>query len=238
MTKKRKILRIVACIILILAIVCLATGLIINHIVKSTAEEKLLYEITGTDTIDDKSAENLKQLQADCILILGAGIIDENTPTPMLKDRLDAGIQLYKKGAAPKLLLTGDNGQKEHNEIHVMLNYAIDAGVPEEDIFCDHAGFSTYDSMYRASSIFNVKKAIVVTQKYHQYRALYIGEKLGLEVRGVSSDQETYVGQLCRDFRELLARIKDFGKVYIKAEPALGGEAIPISGSGLISHGE
>ena len=75
----------------------------------------------------------------------------------MLKDRLDAGIQLYKEGVASKILLSGDNGQQEHNEIHVMLKYAKEAGVPEEDIFCDHAGFSTYDSMYRASSIFGVE---------------------------------------------------------------------------------
>ena len=126
----------------------------------------------------------------------------------------------------------------EYNEIHVMLNYAKEAGVPEEDIFCDHAGFSTYDSMYRASSIFQAEKIIVVTQKYQQYRALYIGEKLDLEVLGVASDQQAYRGGVYREMREILARAKDFLKVMTGGKATLGGEVIPISGEGLISHGE
>ena len=117
-------------------------------------------------------------------------------------------------------------------------DYVKDAGVPEDDIFCDHAGFSTYESMYRAESIFGVKKAVVVTQKYHEYRALYIGKVLGLEVKGVASDQEQYSGQFYRDFREFLARNKDFLKAAIRANPTFGGETIPISGSGVVSHGE
>ena len=119
-----------------------------------------------------------------------------------------------------------------------MLNYVKNAGIPEEDIFCDHAGFSTYDSMYRASSIFGVQRAVVVTQRYHEYRAVYIGKALGLEVKGVSSDQKRYSGQFMRDIREILARDKDFFKIKSKAESLLGGEVIPISGSGLVSHGE
>ena len=170
--------------------------------------------------------------------MLGAGIIDAKTPTPMLKDRLDLGIELYKAGAAPKILLSGDNGQVGHNELHVMLSYVREAGVPEEDIFCDHAGFSTYDSLYRAQSIFGVERALVVTQRYHEYRALYIGEALGLEVRGASADQERYSGQLLRDFREYLARNKDFFKTAIAPAALVGGESIPISGSGVVSHGE
>ena len=145
---------------------------------------------------------------------------------------------LYEMGAAPKILLTGDNGTEGHNEIHVMLNYVIDAGVPKEDIFCDHAGFSTYDSMYRAEEIFGVSKLIVVTQTYHEYRALYIGEKLGLSAVGVASDQMVYSGQPVREMREILARVKDFFKTIGKPESVLGGEVIPISGSGIVSHGE
>ena len=125
-----------------------------------------------------------------------------------------------------------------HNEIHVMLNYVKKAGVPEADIFCDHAGFSTYDSMYRAKSIFEVDSLIVVTQTYHEYRALYIAEKLGLEAKGIASDQEKYAGQPIRELREVLARIKDWGKCLVKPESTLGGEEIPISGSGVSSHGE
>lgn len=119
-----------------------------------------------------------------------------------------------------------------------MLKYTKDAGVCEEDIFCDHAGFSTYDSMYRAADIFKVEKAIVVTQKYHEYRALYIAKKLGIQVCGASSDQEKYLGQTYRELREILARNKDFVKANIRAKATYGGDAIPISGSGIVSHGE
>ena len=115
MTRKKKILKIIFVLLLILAAAGAAAGLVINHIVKSTAEERLMYEVTEDASIDDQTAEELKAIQPDCILILGAGIMDDETPTPMLKDRLDAGIELYKKGVAPKLLLTGDNGQEEHN---------------------------------------------------------------------------------------------------------------------------
>ena len=119
-----------------------------------------------------------------------------------------------------------------------LLNYAKEAGVPAEDIFCDHAGFSTYDSMYRAGSIFGAERVIVVTQEYHQYRSLYIGKKLGLTVCGVASDQRDYFGTTYRELREMLARFKDVFKALLHSKPLLGGDAIPISGSGLISHDE
>lgn len=209
-----------------------------NHVVNSQKDD-ILGAITETKT-DFLTTEyqTMKDLQADCIMVLGAGIIDTETPTPMLKDRLDTGILLYKNGVAPKLLLTGDNGTVTHNEIHVMLNYAKRAGVPAEDIFCDHAGFSTYDSVYRAKSIFEVDSMVIVTQTYHEYRALYIAEKLDIEAKGISSDQERYSGQPVREIREVLARVKDWGKTIVKPESALGGEAITISGSGISSHGE
>lgn len=238
MTAKKKILKTIAAAAVIIAALAAVSVLMVNFSVKNSVEDKIIYTVTGDTAFDNENISEMKALEPDCILILGAGITDKDTPSPMLKDRLDAGIQLYKEGVASKILLSGDNGQQEHNEIHVMLKYAKEAGVPEEDIFCDHAGFSTYDSMYRASSIFGVERAIVVTQKYHQYRALYVGEELGLDVWGVASDQEEYAGQSYRDLREILARIKDFGKAAIKSESVLGGEVIPISGSGIISHGE
>lgn len=225
-------------ILLILCAVGLLASLYIDHKVKSEGEKALLYTITDRNSLDKAIVDEATEFEADCIIVLGAGIKDPQTPSDMLKDRLDAGIELYKKGAAPKLLLTGDNGRLEHNEIHVMLTYAEAAGVPEEDIFCDHAGFSTYDSMYRAKSIFQVKRAIVVTQEYHEYRALYLGKKLGLDVMGIASDQETYGGQAVRELREFLARNKDYFKERLSAKPIYGGDAIPINGSGLISHGE
>ena len=214
-------------------------GMTINNHVVNSQKENILGAITDTkDDFLSTEYQTMKDQDADCIMVLGAGILDAETPTDMLRDRLDTGILLYKNGVAPKILLTGDNGTVTHNEIHVMLNYVKKAGVPEADIFCDHAGFSTYDSMYRAKSIFEVDSLIVVTQTYHEYRALYIAEKLGLAAKGIASDQEKYVGQPVRELREVLARIKDWGKSLAKPEATLGGDAIPISGSGVSSHGE
>ena len=224
--------------VIVLAMIGGLSCILINSRVVRTTEDKIAYTVRGEVEIKSFAVDNLKNLDADCIMVLGCGIEDEETPSPMLKDRLDVGIELYKQGVAPKLLLTGDNGTQAHNEIHVMLKYVKEAGVPEEDIFCDHAGFSTYESMYRAGSIFNAEKVIVVTQSYHQYRALYIGDKLGLEVMGVASDQQTYFGQSFRESREILARIKDFFKAMLRSKPTYGGDVIPINGSGISSHGE
>lgn len=234
---KRFLLKMLLAIIVIAMIAGLACILINSRVVRTT-EDKIAYTVRGEVEIKSFAVDNLKNFDADCIMVLGCGIEDEETPSPMLKDRLDVGIELYKQGAAPKILLTGDNGTEQHNEIHVMLKYTKEAGVPEKDIFCDHAGFSTYESMYRAGSIFNAERVIVVTQTYHQYRALYIGDKLGLEVMGVASDQQTYFGQSFRESREILARIKDFFKSSLRSKPTYGGEVIPISGSGISSHGE
>ena len=224
--------------LILVATVATLGGYLINGRVISTTENDILYVMQGKSEIKQLAVKALKDLDADCALVLGCGIVDENTPSDMLKDRLDAGIELYRQGIVPKLLLSGDNGQEHYNEIHVMFNYAKDAGIPAEDIFCDHAGFSTYDSMHRAGSIFGCSKVIVVTQQYHQYRAIFIGEKLGLEAYGVASNQRSYFGQTYRDAREVLARIKDSFKVLLRCKPTYGGEAIPISGSGIFSHDE
>ncbi len=180
--------------------------------------------------------EAAAELNADCILVLGAGLKPDGTPNHMLQDRLDKGIELYREGVAPKLLLSGDNGQEEYDEVNAMKEYALNAGIPSKDIFMDHAGFSTYESMYRARDIFLVKKAIIITQKYHQYRALYTARGLGVEGYGVVAEPRIYAGQKYRDIREILARYKDFLKMTVKPEPTYLGETIPISGSGLASH--
>lgn len=224
--------------LIVLGIIGTLSGILINSRVVSTTEDNILYVVRDDVEIKQFARKSLKNLKADCALVLGCGIVDQNTPSDMLKDRLDVGIELYRQGIVPKLLLSGDNGQEHYNEIHVMFQYAKDEGVPAEDIFCDHAGFSTYDSMYRAGSIFECDKVIVVTQQYHQHRAIYIGEKLGIEVYGVASDQRKYFGQTYRDAREVLARIKDCFKALLRSKPTYGGEAIPISGSGIYSHDE
>ncbi|MGI6721157.1 MAG: SanA/YdcF family protein [Anaerovoracaceae bacterium] len=185
--------------------------------------------------LDSRQLQQLKAQKPDCILVLGAGVRPDGTPSPMLEDRLETGLYLYKAGVSNKLLLSGDNGQVEYNEVRCMKNYMVQHGVRESNIFLDHAGFSTYESMYRARDIFCVRNAVVVTQSYHEYRALYIGERLGMTVSGVSSDQQRYSGQIMRDLREIFARDKDFFQCISKPKPTYLGEQIPISGSGKAS---
>lgn len=188
---------------------------------------------TKNKIITEDEAKNLSDV--DCILILGAGIWGDE-PSPILEDRLLQGIQLYKNGVAPKIIMSGDHGRAEYDEVNVMKQFAIDKGVPSEDIFMDHAGFSTYESMYRARDIFQCKKIVVVTQEYHLYRGLYIGNKLGMECYGVGSDPRKYVGQFIREIREIAARDKDFVKCIFKAKPTYLGETIPVSGNGDITN--
>lgn len=171
----------------------------------------------------------------DCIIVLGAGIWGDK-PSPMLQDRLDEAIKLYETGIAPKIIMSGDNGREGYDEVNVMKDYAINKGIPSEDIFMDHAGFSTYESIYRAKEIFKVEKAIIVTQKYHLYRALHIGNKLGINVTGVGADPRKYSGQIFRELREILARNKDFIQAIFKLKPTYLGETIPVSGDGNITN--
>jgi len=117
-----------------------------------------------------------------------------------------------------------------------MKAFAIEQGVPSEDIFMDHAGFSTYESLYRAKEVFEAKKVVIVTQKYHLYRALYIANQLGIEAYGVGSDPRRYVGEAYREFREILARNKDFFGCIIKPKPTYLGETIPVYGSGDLTN--
>ena len=168
----------------------------------------------------------------DCIMVLGCSVRPDGTPSGMLRDRLDKGIELYEDGVSDRLLMSGDHGRKNYDEVNRMKQYAIDEGIPSGDIFMDHAGFSTYESMYRARDVFQAEKVIIVTQRYHLYRALYAAKQLGLDAYGVASDQRTYAGQKRRDVRELLARGKDFMTGIFKPEPTYLGEAIPVNGDG------
>ena len=184
------------------------------------------------------SADNAAKLQdIDCIVVLGCGVRPDGTPSAMLEDRLKQAIALYYAGAAPKLLMSGDHGQADYDEVNVMKQYALNAGIPSEDIFLDHAGFSTYESIYRTRDIFQAKKMIVVTQKYHLHRALHIAEALGLEAWGVSADLRSYGGQTFRDIREILARNKDFLTGIFKPKPTYLGEPIPVYGDGNLTNG-
>ena len=211
-------------ILIVIAIICITLVLSINFYVVGIAKNKM---------IKDNDYSSLKNVY--CILILGAGIWGDK-PSPMLQDRLDEGIKLYKEGIASKIIMSGDHGREEYDEVNIMKEYAIEQGVPSEDIFMDHAGFSTYESIYRAKEIFDADNIVIVTQEYHLYRALYIADKLNINAYGVNSDPRKYSGQTFRELREILARNKDFINCIIKPEPTYLGESIPVSGNGDITN--
>lgn len=180
--------------------------------------------------------EEARTLDADCILVLGSSVYG-NTLAPTVENRVLTGLALYEGGASDRLLMSGDHGKKDYDEVNSMKQYCVDKGVEPNVIFLDHAGFSTYDSMYRARDIFGVRKVIIVTQGYHLYRAVYIARALGLEVYGVVADgpDHSFLSDLRNQVRESLARVKDFVICIIEPEPTYLGEAIPISGSAELS---
>lgn len=180
------------------------------------------------------SPERAPKTQA--IMVLGAYAHQSGKPSRILKDRLQRGLELYQKGVAPKILVTGDHGQIDYDEVNAMRAFLEEQGVPPEDIFMDHAGFDTYDSMSRAQSVFEVETLLIVTQEFHLIRALYIARALGLEAHGVTSDLSVYQSESYLQRRELLARIKAFLDVNSARDPIFGGPAIPITGDGRKSH--
>ena len=196
-------------------------------------------DIVGIDRgngVDQAAIGACKEIDPQCILVLGCAVWENNEPSPMLKERLDTAIALYRQGVAPKLLLSGDNSEKYYSEPDCMLAYTLKQGVPPEDIFLDFAGFSTYDSIYRAKAVFRADRFIVVTQKYHLFRALKICGALDITARGVASNQEKHEGRYFREAREVLARCKDLVKGRMKPEPIFLGDEIPVDGDGTVTH--
>ncbi len=216
----KKVLKYGIIVIAIIAIIVIG----INLYVRISTKNQIIKENKYTDLSD-----------IDCIVVLGAAIWGDK-PSPMLEDRLLEGIKLYENNVSDKIIMSGDHGKKEYDEVNIMKEFAIEKGIPSEDIFMDHAGFSTYESIYRAKEIFQAKKIVIVTQEYHLYRALYIANSLGIEAYGVGADPRQYVGATYRELREILARDKDFIKCIFKPEPTYLGDQIPISGNGDITN--
>ncbi|RJQ26929.1 MAG: hypothetical protein C4589_09155 [Peptococcaceae bacterium] len=178
--------------------------------------------------------EQLRGAQA--AVVLGAYVSPDGYLCDMLKDRVDTAVELYRAGKVQKLLFTGDHGRRSYDEVNHMRRYAESLGVPAEDIFLDHAGFSTYDSMYRAKSIFRVESAVIVTQDFHLPRALYIARFLGLNAVGVAADKYRYIGVEQYYAREIPARVKDFFCVLAGVKPHFLGDAIPVAGDARVTH--
>lgn len=185
------------------------------------------------------TVEEAAEMEFDCVLVLGAGVWGDS-PSHMLEERLNKGVEVYKTGCTDRLLMSGDHGRQDYDEVNVMKNFAVDSGAVSNHVFMDHAGFSTYESMYRARDVFQVKSVVIVTQKYHLYRAVYNARKLGLDAYGVCADGQYNYDIFVRSYnnsREALARCKDFIWCIFKPEPTYLGEAIPISASGELTEG-
>ena len=172
-------------------------------------------------------------------LILGAKVHANGRLSDVLQDRVATGWELYRLGKVKKLLLSGDHGQKNYDEVNAMRNELLKRGVPAQDMFMDHAGFNTYSSMYRARDVFQVQDVIIVTQRFHLERAVYLARALGLNAVGVVADQRIYTqtGRLKWAIRERIARMKAVADVMLHVKPKYVGPAIPITGDGTQTVG-
>jgi len=215
-------------VLIILAVLLIAAVLLpvaTSYYVMASTQDRII-------TLDEAAGMN-----ADTILVLGARVWDNGQPSGILKDRINTGVDLYEAGASDRLLMSGDHGQDEYDEVNAMKDYAIEKGVAPAVIFMDHAGFSTYESLYRARDIFQVKTVVIVSQQYHLYRALYIARALGLDAYGVSCDTREYNAYLLFDVRETLARCKDVLYSLFQPLPTYLGDIIPITGDGSLTNG-
>lgn len=168
----------------------------------------LNFAVVFSSQKDIKDGENAA---AEVIIVLGCGVKPDGSPSDMLRDRLLTAVELYKRGSGKKLLLSGDSKNAEkYDEVGTMKRVCISLGVPDDDIITDTLGLSTFESIDRAKKIYGIENAVIVTQKYHLYRAIYIAKSRGMSAVGVSADLHTYGGQIFRNIREIPARVKDF----------------------------
>ena len=226
-TKNKPIKKIMTKLIAACLILCFVAGAVVLglniYIIKSV--KKNVITVADSASLDD----------VDCIIVLGCGVYADGSLSPMLSDRLNLAADVYGQGASDKLLMSGDHGTQYYNEVSAMKNYMTSQDIASSsDIFMDHAGFSTYESIYRVKEIFGAKKIVIVTNTYHLYRALYIAKCFGIEAYGVGVD-DTYSGREYREVREILARDKDFAKCIVKPEPTFLGEAIDLKGDGNVT---
>jgi len=216
--KHKKIIRAFFCFFAVAA-----AGTLIINIWMIGAARKYIY--ADIDAIPPRTA----------VLVLGS-MTNGTRLSPVLHDRVVTGINLIENGKGKKLLLTGDHGRQRYDEVNAMRLYVLEnaPSIPEEDIFMDHAGFNTWDSMYRARDVFEVKDLIIVTQEFHIARAVCMARSLGLDAVGYAVNQERFSKQSVRYWavREYFARTKAFFSIVFKPKPRYLGEKIPISGDG------
>lgn len=219
-------MRVSTYIIVCLSLVSILALLLCNAYVIGLADDYIL---------DFYQAKELEDV--DCIIVLGAGVNKDGSMSSVLFERVSAGVALYDANVSDRLLLSGDHSRKDYNEVGAMKTYMTENGIPESVVFTDHAGFDTYDTMYRARDIFKAKKVLIVTQDFHISRAVYIARSLGLEAYGYACDGKNTFAGYRNEARESVARTKYIFNSIFKPLPKYLGEEIPIWGDASASNG-
>lgn len=196
-----------------------------------------LLDIYMVDSARDRIYKSVKTVPpAYTALVLGAYVSKSGVPSYFLRDRLDCALELYRAKKVKRLLLSGDHGTVDYDEVNHMRDYLLENGVDTRDIFLDHAGFDTYSSIVRAKEIFGVKEMIIVTQEFHLSRAIYIAKHKNVKSYGIIADKTNYGSLAYLNFREKIARIKAFVEVITNKKPKYLGEKIPITGDSRKSY--
>jgi vancomycin permeability regulator SanA len=183
----------------------------------------------GAPLADDRDRG---EAPSDCALVLGAGVHADGSVSAVLEDRLETGLALYRDRRVARILVSGDHGTDGYDEVNAMRRWLEARGVPPGDVFLDHAGFDTYSSMWRARDVFRVRRMIVVTQRFHLPRALFIARSLGLEASGAPADRRPYRGAVYHELREVLSRTRAVIDVTTRRVPRHAGAEIAIAGDG------
>ncbi|WPY99571.1 SanA/YdcF family protein [Christiangramia sp. OXR-203] len=186
----------------------------------------IIFTILGIEAIflrhtsEDIYSDISKIPPRETVIILGASVHSDGKLSPILQDRVDTAIKLYRSNKVKNFHVTGDHRTEDYNEIAAMVAYLRERGIPQNQITSDHAGLDTYDSMYRAGKLFNIENATVVTQKFHLPRALFISGQLGFNYFGFTADQRAYQTEYRLKQREKLANVKALWEVLTNKEPS------------------
>ena len=191
----------------------------LNIYIKNVTEKSIFKNVDDIET-------------SQVALVLGAKVFQNGRLSDMYYDRALSALELYQKGKVGRILVSGDHGRENYDEVNTVKQFFLDKEVAEEDIFLDHAGFDTYDSIYRAKEIFKVKSVVIVTQEFHLPRALFIAQRLDLEVQGLIADKQSYITIKYNKEREILANVKAFLNIIGHSKPKYLGKPIPILGDG------
>jgi SanA protein len=170
-------------------------------------------------------------------IVPGARVYQDGTPSAILTDRLVTALTLYRLGRVKKVLVSGDHGSESYDEVNAMSRFLEKQGVPETDIFTDHAGFRTLDTMLRAARVFGVKEAVVCTQRFHLPRSVFLARWAGIDAVGLAADQRRYRHHRINQVREFAARTVSVLDAYVlRHNPRYYGNPISICGDGRLSR--